>query len=133
MNCKLFNLNKFKYFIIISPVSRRDDIVFEILNVDPQNTSKNVSIGSVRFALDLIQKQEEYDVLLEVPDPNDENEVYAKINAKIQCIWSLYTYYSEELQKSGERCDNLKTLVYQKQTILKNLNGKFIYKFVLFY
>ena len=64
-------------------------------------------------------------MLLEVPDPNDENEVYAKINAKIQFIWSFYKFYSEELVKSEERINNLKNLIYQKQTILKNLNGNF--------
>ena len=71
-------------------------------------------------------------MLLEVPDPNDENEVYAKINAKIQFIWSLYKYHSEELAKSEERIDNLKNLISQKQNILKNLNGKQIFPY-LFY
>lgn len=71
----------------------------------------------------MIEKQEEYDVLLEVPDKYNENEVYAKINAKIQFIWSLHKYYSEELIKSEERIDNLKNIIFQKQNVLKNLNG----------
>jgi hypothetical protein len=119
------------YLIIFSKVGKRDEIVFEVINVD-QNTGRNLSIGSVRFSLDLIEKQEEYDVLLEVPDPRDENEVYAKINAKIQFIWSFYKFYSEELIKSEERIETLKNLIYQKQNILKNLNGIFIYSFILF-
>ena len=94
--------------------------------------SRQISIGSVRFALNLIQKQEEYDVLLEVPDMNDEKEVHAKINAKIQFIWSLHKFYSDELVKSEERFNNIKNLIYQKQNILKNLNGMLLFLMIFF-
>lgn len=77
--------------------------------------------------MNLIQKQEEYDVLLEVPDLNDEREVHAKINAKIQFIWSLHKFYSDELIKTEERFNNIKNMIYQKQNILKNLNGKSLF------
>jgi hypothetical protein len=70
--------------------------------------------------------------LLEVPDPNNENDVYAKINAKIQFIWSLYKYYSEELIKSEERINNIRNLIFQKQNILKNLNGNYNF-FIIFF
>ncbi len=82
--------------------------------------------------MDSIEKQEDYDVSLEVPDPNDESEVYAKINAKIKFIWSLYLFYSEELIKSEERINNLRNLISQKQNIFRNLNGIFLLFFFIF-
>jgi len=81
-------------------------------------------LGSVRFSLNLIERQEEYDVLLEVPDLNNSEDVYAKINAKIQFIWSLHKFYSDELLKSEERFNNIKALINSKQNVLNNLNGK---------
>ena len=55
---------------------------------------------------------------------NDETEIHAKINAKIQFIWSLHKFYSDELVKSEERFGNIKNIIFQKQNILKSLNGK---------
>lgn len=106
-----------------SPVTKRDDIIFEILNLDPDDNSKQITLGSVRFSLNLIERQEEYDVLLEVPDVNDERDVYAKINAKIQFIWSLHKFYTDELVKSEERFNKIKALISSKQNTLTNLNG----------
>ncbi len=105
-------------------MTKKDDIVFEILNVDPDDNTKQITLGSVRFSLNLIERQEEYDVLLEVPDVNDDKDVYAKINAKIQFIWSLHKFYTDELVKSEERFSKIKSLISAKQNVLSNLNGK---------
>lgn len=93
------------------------------MNVDPNDLSKQIILGSVRFSLNLIERQEEYDVLLEVPDLNNSEDVYAKINAKIQFIWSLHKFYNDELVKSEERFNNIKALINSKQNVLNNLNG----------
>lgn len=63
---------------------------------------------------------------------NDENDVHAKINAKMQFIWSLHKYYSDELIKSEEKFNNIKNFIFQKQNILKNLNGKIFILFSFF-
>jgi len=112
-------------------VTKKDDIVFEILNVDPNDNTNQITLGSVRFSLNLIERQEEYDVLLEVPDVNDDRDVYAKINAKIQFIWSLHKFYTEELVKSEERFNKIKSLITAKQNVLSNLNGILNIKFFL--
>ena len=104
---------------------RKDDIIFEIFNVDTTNPNNQISFGVVRFSLNLIECQEEYDVLLEVPDIENNNNVYAKINAKIQFIWSLHKYYNDEFVKSEERYNNIKSLINSKQNVLLNLNGNF--------
>lgn len=111
---------------------KKDDIIFEILNIDSKNNT-TVALGSVRFSLNLIEKQEEYDVLLEVPDSENENEVIAKINAKIQFIWSLHKFYSEELAKCEERFSEIKNLIDSKQRILNNVNGMSIKFFLIFF
>jgi len=108
----------------ISPVETKDDINFEILNIDSKDNSKQITLGSVRFSLNLIERQDEYDVLLEVPDINDETDIYAKINAKIQFIWSLHKFYSDELVKSEDNFNKIKTLISAKQQVLSNLNGR---------
>lgn len=80
----------------------------------------------MKFSLNLIERQDEYDVLLEVPDINDEGEIYAKINAKIQFIWSLHKFYNDELVKSEDNFNKIKTLISAKQQVLSNLNGRFL-------
>ncbi len=95
------------------------------MNIDPHDNTKQITLGSVRFSLNLIERQEEYDVLLEVPDVNNDQDVYAKINAKIQFIWSLHKFYTDELSKSEERFSKIKSLISGKQNVLSNLNGKY--------
>lgn len=74
----------------------------------------------------MIKNQEEYDVVLEIPDLNNEEIITATINAKIQFIWSFYRFYSEKLNKTEENIYNLQISLQQKRGILQHLNGIFI-------
>ena len=71
----------------------------------------------------LITNQEEYDVVLEIPDLNNEDNISARINAKIQFIWSFYRYYTEKLNKTEENIYNLQISLQQKRAVLAHLNG----------
>ncbi len=101
----------------------KDNIVFEVLNIDQKNSKLTESLGIVKFSLGMIANQEEYDVVLEIPDLNDDNIVTAKINAKIQFIWSFYKFYSEKLIRIEENIYNLQLSLQKKKTIFDHLNG----------
>lgn len=73
----------------------------------------------------MITNQEEYDVILEIPDSTNEDFISAKIYAKIQFIWSYYIYYKENLIKTEENLQNIQIMLLKKKNILKHLDGKF--------
>jgi hypothetical protein len=81
LNCKLFLFKK-------SKVIKKEILYFEVLTIDRRGTKE--ILGAVKFPLDKIERQEEYDLELEIPDENDERIITAKINAKIKFIWSIY-------------------------------------------
>jgi len=110
-------------------VKNKSDIVFEVLDIDPANPANRESLGIVKFSLGMISNQEEYDVVLEIPDPEDENSITAKINAKIQFIWSFYKLYSEKLSQTEENIYNLQLSLQKKRTVLNHLNGINFYFF----
>ena len=93
------------------------------MDIDQANPVYSQSLGIVKFSLGMIANQEEYDVVLEIPDPDDENSVSAKINAKIQFIWSFFRLYSEKLSKTEENIYNLQLSLQKKRTLLGHLNG----------
>jgi hypothetical protein len=71
-----------------------------------------------------IENQDEYEVLLEIPDIEDESIVNARINAKIRFFWSHYKYYEDLYNTSEKRVKNLKALLDKSYQLLANLNGK---------
>lgn len=99
--------------------------MFEVLDIDLADPANSQSLGIVKFSLGMIANQEEYDVVLEIPDPDDESNVTAKINAKIQFIWSFYKLYSEKLSKTEENIYNLQLSLQKKRTVLNHLNGNY--------
>lgn len=106
---------KFEY-----QVNNRDILYFEVLNTD-QFGQKEV-IGAVKFPLDRIEKQEEYDLELEIPDENDDRIIMAKINAKIKFVWSVYKLYQDKLNKSERLLQNYNNMLQKTNKLLENLN-----------
>jgi hypothetical protein len=106
-------------------VKHKSDIIFEVLDIDPANSADCQSLGIVKFSLGMIANQEEYDVVLEIPDPEDDNNITAKINAKIQFIWSYYKLFSEKLSKTEENIYNLQLSLQKKRNVLSHLNGNY--------
>ncbi len=94
---------------------------FEVINNDEFNGRKEV-LGTVKFPLVKIERQDEYDLELEIPDDNDDNVIMAKINAKIQFIWSIYKYYQDQLTKSERVLQNCQAMLTKTNKLLENLN-----------
>jgi hypothetical protein len=107
-------------------VQRKDIIYFEVINNDEMTGRKEV-LGTVSFPLYKIERQDEYDLELEIPDENDENVNMAKINAKIQFIWSIYKYYQDLLTKSERVLQNCQAMLQKTNRLLENLNEPFKY------
>jgi hypothetical protein len=65
-------------------------------------------------------------VLLEIPDPNNEEIVNAKINAKIKFFWSHYKYYTDLYNASEKRVKLIKSSLDKCYQLLDNLNGIYL-------
>ena len=90
------------------------------MNVD--DNDEESALGTVKFPLDKIEKQEEYDLELEIPDEHDEKIINAKINAKIRFVWSTYKYYQDLYAKSERTLQNYNTMLTRTYQLIENLN-----------
>jgi hypothetical protein len=98
--------------------------MFEVLNRD--TTSIETKVGFVNFPLARIENQDEYEVLLEIHDDQDDSFVKAKINAKIKFVWSMYKLYQDMFNASEKKLKNLQNLLDKSYQLLENLNGRII-------
>jgi hypothetical protein len=101
-------------------VTSKDILYFDVLNTDRKGAKE--ILGTVKFPLDKIERQEEYDLELEIPDENDERIITAKINAKIKFIWSIYKYYQDLLAKSERNLQNCNAMLQKTNKLIENLN-----------
>jgi flavoprotein len=92
-----------------------------VLNKD--TTGIETKVGVVNFPLARIENQDEYEVLLEIHDEQDDNHVKAKINAKIKFVWSMYKMYQDMFNTSEKKLKNLQNLLDKSYQLLENLNG----------
>ncbi len=111
-------------------VEKRTYLIFDIIDVEQDG--EEFIIGSVQFDLDKIDKQEDYDVTLEIPDDESSKQsaISSKINCKITFIWSYFEYYQELFNKSERNSKSYKSLLDKNNSLLDNLNEPF--KNVLF-
>ena len=90
------------------------------MNMDDNDVES--ALGTVKFPLDKIEKQEEYDLELEIPDEYDERIINAKINAKIRFVWSTYKYYQDLYAKSERVLQNYNAMLTRTFQLIENLN-----------
>jgi hypothetical protein len=65
-------------------------------------------------------------VLLEIPDPNNEEIINAKINAKIKFFWSHHMHYTDLYNTSEKRVKLLKGSLDKCHQLLDSLNGIYL-------
>lgn len=104
-----------------SNVVKRDVLYLNVLNTDRLNIES--IIGEVRFPLDQLENQEEYDILLEIPDEEDDEIINAKVNAKIQFIWSPFKMYQDLHAKSEKIINTYNNMIAKSNHLLQNLSG----------
>lgn len=113
-----------------SKVVRRSLLQFEIIDTRP--LGDQVIVGSVQFDLNKIDKQEDYDVTLEILEEEDDSNspINSKINAKISFIWSFFEYYMDQLKRTEKNVKSYKALLDKSNSLLENLNGKFLFYWI---
>lgn len=83
-----------------------------------------ILIGSIKFPLENIEKQDEYELELIIPDEEDERINAANIKAKITFIWSEFMLYQELHRESEAELEKLKIMIDNSFRYLEMLNGK---------
>lgn len=96
-------------------------ILFQVCTGDGRQ--KEEIVGSVRFPVDKVENQEEYEVEIIVPEERNPDSPVAKIGAKLQIIKSYYQYYQELMLKAEENKRSLENLMKESQKLFENLNG----------
>jgi hypothetical protein len=74
-------------------------------------------------------KQEEYEVLLEIPedvDPSSHRAVReTRITTKILFIWSMQEFYNDQIIKSEKSLKTYKTFLEKNEHLIESLNEPF--------
>ena len=89
--------------------------------------SNETKLGEVRFHLNAVDTQEEYDVVLDITNDNNNSSI-AKINCKIKFVWSLYKLYQDLINKSEKKLNRYNTTIMKSNKIIDVLNGKKFYE-----
>ncbi len=73
--------------------------------------------------LNNITEQEEYEILLEIPD--DQDVITSRISLKLLFIWSFYEFNKSKLEKVNKNISNLELLLKKSENIINSLNEPF--------
>jgi hypothetical protein len=109
-------------------VRKRDAILFEIVN---NGVDEIVVVGTVKFSLNSIKEQNEYDLELVIPENNNPKKNLAKIIGKIRFIWSHYNYYQDLHRRSENMLKTHENNLQKSKVLLENLNEPLKYFNVL--
>ena len=87
-----------------------------------------ILLGKIRFPLNRITNQDEYDAMLEIPDENDEKLIIMNVKAKIRFIWSYLQLFQDLLIKSEKSLYAYEKALRKSTQVIDYLNGiEFIY------
>jgi hypothetical protein len=79
-------------------------------------------LGEIRFHLDAVESQDEYEVELDVIESVNKSTV-AKIQCKIKFVWSFYTMYQDLVNKSEKKINKFSNNIQKSNKIIDVLNG----------
>lgn len=110
-------------WIVISSLQSKvknisDELSFEICE------GSNV-LGKLVLPLVKLENQEEYDLHIEIPDENRDNESFAKLNTKCQFIKSYYNFYRDNALKAESNKKDYEASLKDSKKLFDNLNGNF--------
>jgi hypothetical protein len=109
------NCNLRQFIIILSKIKKKNFVIFEV-------TSNDFLVGEIRFHLEAVESQEEYEVVLDVIE-NTRKDTIAQINCKIKFVWSLYKLYLDMINKSDKKIAKYNTTILKSNKIIDTLNG----------
>lgn len=93
--------------------------------IDMSKKNEEDVIGTVLIELDRFEKQEEYEVKLEIPSDEGGEESGSNVNCRIMVVWSYYELYSELYKKAELNMKTYKDLLEKNSKLLENLNEPF--------
>jgi|LauGreDrversion4_2_1035121.scaffolds.fasta_scaffold70026_3 hypothetical protein len=100
----------------------RENLYFEICLYD-QIKKKEELIGKVKFPLEKLESQDEFEIDIGIPDDYKADEYLATIKTKLQFIRSYYKYYQVLATKSENLKKELESSLNDYQKLYHNLNG----------
>lgn len=113
--CKIFYISN-QYS---SPKSKKDKIIIELYSIDDK-TERNASnfIGDIELNCESFEKQEEFEVQLQIPNLKEPEKPNLLVNSKAIFIYSHYEYYSNLIEDSFSLIDKLKEKVKKANDVL---------------
>ena len=110
------------------PKTKNDLITFELHGINEENNENN-EIGQAFLNLNELNKQEEYEIQLTIPDQenssrniNEENAA-GIIKTKVIFIWSYNDYYKEQLNIENDVYDKIESNLNKTKNYLNQLNS----------
>jgi hypothetical protein len=100
----------------------RENLYFEICLYD-QIKKKEELVGKVKFPLEKLESQDEFEIDIGIPDDYKANEYLATIKTKLQFIRSYYKYYQVLATKTENMKKELESSLNDYQKLYHNLNG----------
>lgn len=127
--CKLINNVIFinKYNDICRDIfTKKHKIVFNILEVKT-DIDEEIIIGSVELDLNKINEQDDFELTLEIPENENDNNSpnITKITSKAMFIWSYFQYYTDLVLKSENNVRSFKASLEKSENIINSLNEPF--------
>jgi len=99
-------------------------LTIEVIDMTKKNEEE--VIGTVLIELDRFERQEEYEVKLEIPSEEGEtDESGSNVNCRIMVVWSYYELYSEMYKKTELNMKTYKELLERNSILLESLNEPF--------
>ena len=86
--------------------SLKEAIHFSLKGANSDN-GEQFTLGTIDFNLDSLDKQESYEVEIEIPELEDKNNTVARLKVIVKFYWSDYFNYSEQKKASDELLENI--------------------------
>ena len=86
------------------------------------DNGEQYTLGSIDFNLDSLDKQESYEVEIEIPELEDKNNTVAKLKVIVKFYWNDYFNYSEQKKASDELLENIQKALNKSIKYLQMLS-----------
>ena len=101
--------------------SLKEAIQFSLKGANSDN-GEQFTLGSIDFNLDSLDKQESYEVEIEIPELEDKNNTVAKLKVIVKFYWNDYFNYSEQKKASDELLENIQKALNKSIKYLQMLS-----------
>ena len=101
--------------------SLKEAIHFSLKGANSDN-GEQFTLGTIAFNSDSLDKQESYEVEIEIPELEDKNNTVARLKVIVKFYWSDYFNYSEQKKASDELLENIQKALNKSVKYLQMLS-----------